>query len=66
MHWGAVVDGVGADPAAPLRIRERRSVLGRELFIVTAAGSPALFAAHARDIDNWFAGSAFVPVEDAK
>ena len=64
--WETVIDGVDADSAAPLRIRERRSVLGREVFIVTAIGPPALFAAHAQDIDNWFASSAFVPVEEAK
>lgn len=62
--WEAVIDGVSADLDAPLRIRERRS--GRELFIVTAMGPPALFAAHAQDIDNWFASSAFVPLAEAK
>jgi uncharacterized protein YchJ len=63
---GAVVDEVGADPAVLLRSRERRSVLGRELFIVTAMGPSDLFSAHAQDIDNWFASSAFVPVEEGK
>jgi len=64
--WEAIIDGVGAEPVAPLRIRERRSVLGRELFIVTAMGPPDMFAAQAQDIDNWFSSSAFVPVDDAK
>jgi hypothetical protein len=66
LAWEAVIDGVGAEPATPLRIRERRSMLGRELFIVTAMGPPALFAANAQDVDNWFESAAFVPVEDAK
>lgn len=60
--WEAVIDGTGADPAAPLRIRERRSMFGRELFIVTAMGPPDLFASHAQDVDNWFTSAAFVPV----
>lgn len=64
--WEAVIDGVGAEPVAHLRIRERRSVLGRELFIVTAMGPPALFASHSQDIDNWFTSSAFVPIDEAK
>jgi hypothetical protein len=64
--WEAVLDCVGADPAAPLRIRERRSVHGREVFIVTAMEPPEMFAAHAQDIENWFAGSAFVSVEEAE
>lgn len=63
--WEAVIDGVGADPVAPLRIRERRSVLGRELFIVTAMGPPDLFASHSQAVDNWFASSAFVPLDES-
>jgi hypothetical protein len=62
--WEAVLDGVGADSGAPLRIRERRAVVDRELFIVTAMGSPALFAAHAADVDRWFDGTAFVPIAE--
>jgi hypothetical protein len=61
----AVIDGTGADSGAPLRIRERRAVLDRELFIVTAMGSQALFAAHAEEIDRWFDSAAFVPLSDA-
>jgi hypothetical protein len=61
----AVIDGVGADSGAPLRIRERRAVLGRELFIVTAMGSPALFQAHAAEVDRWFDSTALVPIGDA-
>jgi hypothetical protein len=63
--WEAVIDGVGADSGAPLRIRERRAVLDRELFIVTAMGSPALFDAHAGEIDRWFDSTALVPMGDA-
>jgi hypothetical protein len=63
--WEAVLDGVGADTGAPLRIRERRAVVDRELFIVTAMGSPALFQAHAADVDRWFDSAAFVPLADA-
>jgi len=61
----AVLDGLGADSGLPLRIRERRSVLGRELFIVTAMGSPALFEVHAADIDRWFDSATFEPVAAA-
>ncbi len=61
----AVLDGVGADAGLPLRIRERRAVLDRELFIVTAMGSPALFEAHAGDIERWFDTAAFEAVDDA-
>jgi hypothetical protein len=64
--WEAVIEGVGSDPVAPLRIRERRATLGRELFIVGAVGPPALFAAHAQDIEKWFESSAFVPVDETK
>jgi hypothetical protein len=63
--WEAVLDGSGADSGAPLRIRERRAVVDRQLFIVTAMGSPALFEAHAGDIDRWFDSAAFVPLSDA-
>jgi hypothetical protein len=62
--WEAVIDGVGADPVEPLRIRERRSVLGRELFVVTAMGPPSLLAVHTSDVENWFEGSAFVPLDE--
>jgi hypothetical protein len=60
----AVVDGTGADSGAPLRIRERRAVLNEEQFILTAMGTPELFAAHARDVDNWFSTAAFVPISE--
>ena len=63
--WEAVLDGLGADSGAPLRIRERRAVVDRELFIVTGMGSPALFEAHAADVDRWFDSVAFVPIGDA-
>jgi hypothetical protein len=64
--WEAVIDGVGADPVAPLRIRERRSVLGRELFIVTAMGPPSLLDVHTSDVESWFASSAFVPLDETQ
>ena len=32
---------------------------------MTAMGSPALFAAHAADVDRWFDTAAFVPLADA-
>ncbi len=57
----AVLDGVSADLAVPLRIRERRAVLNHEEFIVTAMGSTAAFEQHATEIEQWFSTSAFVP-----
>jgi hypothetical protein len=62
----AVIDGEGSNPVAPLRLRERRAVLGHELFIVGAVGPPDLFASQAEDIEKWFESSAFVPVDEAK
>jgi len=62
----AILDGRGADSGAPLRIRERRAALNEEEFIVTAMGTPELFAAHAGDIDRWFSTAAFVPISDAR
>lgn len=58
----AVIDGTSADTGAPLRIRERRSVLGREQFIVTAMGVPTAFDEHHDEIDRWFSTSTFVPL----
>ena len=60
-----VLDGVGVEPAVPLRVRERRSILGHEEFMVTAIGSPAAFAEHADEIERWFSTSAFVPLEQS-
>ena len=60
----AVLDGTGADTGAPLRIRERRAVLDHEQFMLTAMGTPELFAANAREIDNWFSTAAFVPISE--
>ena len=62
----AIVDGAGADSGAPLRIRERRAVLNEEQFILTAMGTPELFAAHAVAVDNWFSTAAFVPISETK
>ena len=62
----AIVDGTGADSGAPLRIRERRAVLNEEQFILTAMGTPDLFAAHAVAVDNWFSTAAFVPISETK
>ena len=62
----AVLDGDGADPACPLRIRERRAVLNEEQFIVTALGTPEMFAAHAAEIDLWFSSAVFVPISETK
>jgi hypothetical protein len=58
----AVIEGTGSNPSVPLRIRERRSVLGNEQFIVTAMGSPAAFEGHGEEIEQWFSTSAFVPI----
>ena len=58
----AVLDGAGEDPAEPLRIRERRSVSGREQFIVTAFGTRAAYDAHAGEIDKWFETATFLPL----
>jgi hypothetical protein len=60
----AVLDGIGAEPAVPLRVRERRARLGSEQFIVTAMGSPVAFEEHADEIDRWFSTSAFVPFKE--
>jgi len=62
----AVLDGAGADPACPLRIRERRAVLNEEQFIVMAMGTPEMFAAHAAEIDLWFSTAVFVPISETK
>ena len=60
----AVIDGIGADTAGPLRIRERRARRGQEQFVVTAMGSRADYDAHAEEIERWFSTSAFVPAGD--
>jgi hypothetical protein len=62
----AILDGIGADSGAPLRIRERRAVLNEEQFILMAMGTPELFAAHAVDVDNWFSTASFVPISETK
>ena len=62
----AVLDGTGADPACPLRIRERRAVLNEEQFIVTAMVTPDMFAGHAAEIDLWFSTAVFVPISETK
>lgn len=61
----AVIDGVGAEPAVSLRVRERRAVAGQEQFIVTAMGTPGAFEEHASEIESWFSTSAFVPIGDS-
>jgi hypothetical protein len=61
----AVIDGVAADPPAPLRIRERRAVAGNEQFIVGALGSPTAFDEHAAEIERWFSMATFVPMQDS-
>jgi hypothetical protein len=57
----ATIDGTSADNGRPLRIRERRSVVGREQFIVTAMGPYEVFEDHAAEIESWFTSVAFVP-----
>jgi hypothetical protein len=61
----AIVDGPSGDAGAPLRIRERRAVLAEQQFIVTAMGPPELLAAHAVDVEKWFATAVFVPRSEA-
>jgi len=61
----AIVDGPGGDAGASLRIRERRAVLAEQQFIVTAMGPPELLAAHAADVEKWFATAVFVPRSEA-
>ena len=63
--YEAIIDGPSGDEGAPLRIRERRSVLGEQQFIVTAMGPPELVAAHAIDVEKWFATAVFVPRSEA-
>lgn len=58
----ALLSGTSAD-GVPIRLRERRSVQGREQFIVTAMGPADAFAAHPDEIERWFSTSAFVPAE---
>lgn len=60
----AVIDGMGTQPAVPMRVRERRAVMGNEQFIVTAIGSPAAFQQHGDEIDRWFSTSAVVPLQE--
>jgi hypothetical protein len=61
----AVIDGLAAAPAAPLRIWERRSVAGNEQFIVGALGSPSAFDEHADEIERWFSMATFLPMQDS-
>ena len=58
------VTGTSADGECALCIRERRSVLGHEEFMVTAMGPRELFEQHAVRIDAWFASVVFVPAPD--
>jgi len=60
-----IVDGPSGDAGAPLRIRERRAILAEQQFIVTAMGTPELLAAHAADVEKWFATAVFVPRSEA-
>lgn len=57
----AIIDGIGAEPAVEIRIRERRAVLGTQQFIVTAMGDRSAFEQHAVEIEQWFSTCAFVP-----
>ena len=41
-------------------------MLNEEQFILTAMGTPELFAAHAVAVDNWFSTAAFVPISETK
>ena len=59
------IDGNGADQVSPLRISERRAVLGHEQLVVTAVGSIAAFQELQADIDRWFESVAFVPLGEA-
>lgn len=56
-----IVEGVSADGGFPLRIRERRAVLGNEEFVVTAMCAISLLERFAGHIDAWFDTVAFVP-----
>ena len=56
-----------------MRTRARRCAFAsggpscnEEQFILTAMGTPDLFAAHAVDLENWFSTSAFVPISETK
>ncbi|WP_338866092.1 hypothetical protein [Myxococcus stipitatus] len=62
MATEAILEGLGAEPAVSLCIRERRAVLGQEEFIVTAIGSPDAFKQYGPEIDQWFSTVAFVPM----
>ena len=61
-----VLEGTGATPPGPLRVRERRAVVGREELVVTAFGPPSAFAAHERDVDAWFETAVFTPRSEAE
>ena len=54
-----------ADDGGHLCIRERRSAIANEEFIVTAMGPRALFEAHRNDVDRWFDLTFFVPVDES-
>ncbi len=62
----ATIDGESADYGQGLRIRERRAVVGREQFIVTAMGPLEVFEDHAQQVDAWFTSVAFVPKAELK
>jgi hypothetical protein len=47
----------------PLELRERRSVHGREVFILSAVGPQEAMASRKDVVDAWFAHTAFVPAE---
>lgn len=58
----ATVDGQSSAGPWKLRIRERRSVVENEQFIVGAVGPDSLWTAHAAEIEAWFNTAAFVPI----
>jgi hypothetical protein len=46
----------------PVRKRERLAIVGDRVFAISAEGTPALWDAHAAQIEAWFAGVEFATV----
>lgn len=55
----ARITGVEREQGAPLFIRERRAVLGKQQFIVTASGPVELCKTQVATIEAWFQNVAF-------
>jgi hypothetical protein len=50
----------------PVRKRERLAIVGDRVFAISAEGTPALWDAHAAQIEAWFAGVEFALVHSSE